>query len=92
MDPANADILVECFERVIAHFDEDDVEIFVARVAEEYLIELIRQAHIPIRYIEQLRDDVMCEVQEILKIKSYGSLSFGDYLNQRRTRRRQPSS
>lgn len=74
------DQLVECLDRLLTAINGDeDPEIFVDRVAEEYLMELVRQAHIPLRYLTTLRDDVRAEVQDLLRVRAYGYPSLKDY-------------
>jgi hypothetical protein len=81
MAQPGSDQLVDCLERLLASVTgEEDPEIFIDRVAEEYLMELVRQAHIPLRYLATLRDDVRTEIQDLLRVRSYGFPSLSDYL------------
>lgn len=75
------DQLVDCLDRLLASLSGDeDPEIFIDRVSEEYLMELVRQAHIPLRYLATLRDDVRTEVQDLLRVRSYKYPSLTEYL------------
>jgi hypothetical protein len=81
MNHLGPDQLVDCLDRLLlAPGVDEDPEIFIDRVAEEYLRELVRQAHIPIKYLNVLRDDVRVEVQDLLRVRSYGFSSLGEYL------------
>lgn len=64
---------------------DDDSEVFVARVVEEYLMTLVRQAHIPIKYLESLREDLMTDVHDMLRIKTYGHTNLGEYLENKKS-------
>jgi hypothetical protein len=86
------DLLHISFDRVLASFDCDDVDVFISRVAEDYLLALVAIGHVPMRYLESLRDDVLHEVQDILKVKSYGTLNFGEYLRHHQREKQRPSS
>jgi hypothetical protein len=77
------DQLVICLEQLLQSITgEEDPEIFIDRVAEDYLMTLVRQAHIPICYLTTLKDDVRTEVHDLLRIRSYGFSSLKEYLNQ----------
>ena len=93
MTHLGSDQLVECLDRLLNSVNGDeDPEIFVDRVAEEYLLELVRQAHIPLRYLATLRDDVRTEVQDLLRVRSYGYASLNDYLRSLVTPQRRSST
>jgi hypothetical protein len=81
MTQPGSDQLVQCLDRLLNSVNGDeDPEIFIDRVAEEYLMELVRQAHIPLRYLATLRDDVRTEIQDLLRVRAYGYPSLDDYL------------
>ena len=82
---AHNDILVQCFDRVLDEIGaNDEAEVFVARVAEEYMMALVRKAHIPLKYLESLRDDISTEVLDMLRVRTYGYVSLAEYLTKRR--------
>ena len=93
MQNTERDLLYECFERVLQVTGPGDhAEVLVVRVAEEYLMELVRQAHIPIRYLDGLREDICTEVQDMLRIKTYGYMSLAEYLEKCRQPLRKATS
>lgn len=75
------DQLVECLEKLMSTLiGDEDPEVFIDRVAEEYLMCLVKQAHIPFAYLANLRDDVRTEIHDLLRIRSYGYPSLKEYL------------
>ncbi|MGE0761776.1 MAG: hypothetical protein AB7N80_00720 [Bdellovibrionales bacterium] len=74
------DQLVDCLEKLLSCvLGDEDPEIFIDRVAEEYLMALVREAHIPLRYLSTLRDDVRTEVMDLLRIRAYNYPSLKEY-------------
>jgi len=87
------DQLVDCLEKLLCSvMSDEDPEIFVDRVAEDYLMTLVREAHIPIRYLSSLRDDVRTEVLDLLRIRSYGFSSLKEFLMSRADSSRRSSA
>lgn len=75
-----SDQLVECLERLLATVQgNEDVDIFVDMVAEEYMMNLVRDAHIPLRYLSNLRDDIRVEILDLLRIRAYTYPSLKEY-------------
>ena len=87
------DQLVDCLERLLTSWTgNEDPEIFIDLVAEDYLMTLVRQAHIPIRYLDTLRDDVRAELMDLLRVRSYGYPSLADYLQSHKDRPGRPTT
>lgn len=87
------DQLVECLDKILTSWSgNDEPEIFIDLVAEDYLMSLVRQAHIPLRYLDTLRDDVRAEIMDILRVRSYGYPSLGDYLQTQKVSPRRPTT
>lgn len=87
------DQLVVCLDNVLTSWSgNEDPEIFIDLVAEEYLMSLVRQAHIPLRYLDSLRDDVRAEIMDVLRVRSYGYPSLADYLQTQKVGPRRPTT
>lgn len=85
--------MVECLEKLLCMvMSDEDPEIFVDRVAEDYLMTLVREAHIPLRYLSSLRDDVRTEVLDLLRIRAYGFSSLKEFLLSRVDQSRRSSA
>lgn len=81
MDYTMRDQLADCLDKLLAALSPDEnPEVFVDRVAEEYLMVLVRQAHIPLRYLENMKEDVKLEVIDLLRVRSYGFNSLAEFL------------
>lgn len=70
------DRLFEIFDR---HVEEGQWKTkaqdeFIFRIVEEYVIELIRIGHIPIHYLETIREDLEAEVLDMFLKKTYGQV------------------
>ena len=83
MKPAalTSDRLHEIFEEQLCLNDEPDEkpDQFIEKVIEEYLAELAQSAHIPLPYLKSLREDLSVELQDMLRIKTYGFFNLADY-------------
>lgn len=80
MKQETRDHLVDCLERMLTSVTADqDPEIFVDMVTEEYLMSLVREAHIPLRYLSSLRDDVRTEITDLLRVRAYSYPSLQEY-------------
>jgi len=75
------DQLADCLDKMLATVSADEnAEVFVDRVAEEYLMALVRQAHIPLRYLENMKEDVKIEGIDLLRVRSYGFAHLAEFL------------
>lgn len=77
------DLLYRIFERHLLDpsSKNKDPEEFVFRIVEEYVMNLIREAHIPISYLETIRQDLEDEVLEMFRAKTYGHPSLKSYFS-----------
>ncbi|MCB0412105.1 MAG: hypothetical protein KDD22_06235 [Bdellovibrionales bacterium] len=68
------DRLFEIFDRHLQEgkWQSSSQDEFIFRIVEEYVIELIRVGHIPIHYLEAIRQDLEDEVLEMFQVKTYG--------------------
>jgi hypothetical protein len=83
MKAIERDPLVNCLEqRLTLVKPNESPELFIEGVAEAYLLSLIKQAHVPMRYLETLKEEVRVEILDLLRIRSYKSGSLEEYLNQ----------
>lgn len=75
------DQLTECLDKLLTTLSADEnPDVFIDRVAEEYLMVLVRQAHIPLRYLENMKEDVKIEVIDLLRVRSYGFSSLAEFI------------
>lgn len=70
----NTDRLLEIFERHLGagNWKTISEEEFIFKIVEDYVIELIRVGHIPLHYLESIREDLEAEVLEMFRMKTYG--------------------
>ncbi len=74
------DQLVDCLERMLTSVQgNEDPEVFIDMVAEDYMITLVREAHIPLRYLSSLREDIRTEILDLLRIRAYNYPSLQEY-------------
>ena len=86
------DELVICLDESLQSISpSEEPHIFMQRVAESYLMRLVRRAHIPMNMIEGLRQDVLSGLHDLLRIRAYGFHSLTDYLQSQASLNRKPS-
>ncbi|MCB0421596.1 MAG: hypothetical protein KDD61_11405 [Bdellovibrionales bacterium] len=75
------DTLYEYFEHHLfsADIEDETEERFVIRVIEKYVTSLLRQGFILSDHSDEIRDDLQEEVYGMLKAKTYGYFSIGDF-------------
>jgi hypothetical protein len=75
------DKLYSLFEQRLSSsdFETSTQEEFIFRVVEDYVLDLIQAAHIPIHHLKTLQEDLEEEVSEMLKKKTYGFFSIKEY-------------
>lgn len=78
---SNLDLLYRIFERHLLDptSKEKEQDEFIFRIVEEYVMNLIREAHIPIHYLETIRQDLEAEVLEMFRVKTYGHPNLKSY-------------
>ena len=69
-----SDQLFEIFDRHVQEGKWRSLaeEEFIFRIVEEYVMELIRIGHIPIHYLENIREDLEAKMLEMFRKKTYG--------------------
>ena len=67
-------------------YDDAKVDKFIEDVVEFYLINLNQGGHIPLQMVDKLRQDLSVDVQDMLRVKTYGHTGIAAY-NQARRRR-----
>jgi hypothetical protein len=68
------DRLFEIFDRhhLEGKWRSHSEEEFIFRIVEEYVMELICVGHIPLGYLETIREDLEAEVIDMYRKKTYG--------------------
>ena len=81
LNPGQTDRLQQIFQQLISDVTrpQETHEEFIFRVVESYVLELIRENHIPIPYLDQIQKDLEDEVLEIYRKTTYGHYSLEDY-------------
>ena len=65
-------------------YDDTPVDQFIRDVVDFYWRRLTMAGHVPHRLQEPLRMDLLQDVQEMLKAKTYGNFGIGEYNRIRR--------
>ena len=78
---SNIDTLYEYFEFHLFAVDLEDEteERFVLKVIETYISSLLDKGHIILEHSDEIRDDLQEEVYAMLRAKTYGYYSIGDF-------------
>lgn len=86
MSTMHEDPLYQVFEEHLHSgvYDQTPVEQFVRDVVETYLTKLNQRGYVPQKLQEPLRADLLLDVQEMLKAKTYGHYGIGEYNRLRR--------
>jgi hypothetical protein len=81
MSTTHDDPLYEVFEEHLHSglYDEAPIENFIRDVVDFYWTSLNRQGHVPHRWHEHLRVDLVQDVHDMLKVKIYGHYGIGEY-------------
>lgn len=84
----NDDPLYRIFEEHLHSglYDQQPTETFVRDVSDAYLKTLLNAGHIPYRLVEPLRNDLVTDVQDMLRVKIYGHYDIGEYNRHRQTK------
>lgn len=79
--PQTFDPLYDIFEKHLhsGEFDRRPEEDLVAAIVDEYLLFLVQQGMAPHKQADDLRQDVLLEVKDMLKIKTYGHFDVRQY-------------
>lgn len=67
-------------------YDNEPVDKFVKDVVDAYWGKLLNYGHIPYQMQELLRMDLVQEVHDMLRAKTYGHYGIGEYNKVRRTK------
>lgn len=60
-------------------YDDRPVEAFIQDVVDFYFVTLNRMGHVPQRMHETMRVDLVQDVQDMLRVKTYGHYGIRDY-------------
>lgn len=82
----NKDILITIFDNLIKDtaFPNEGESDFIDRVAFHYLHHLSSRGHIPYIHFQMVKQDILEEVTEIYRKKTYGHFSLKSYRKKNR--------
>lgn len=75
------DTLYEYFEYHLfsSEIEDESEERFILRVIEKYITSLSKEGFILSEHSDEIREDLQEEVQSMLRSKTYGFFSIGDF-------------
>lgn len=81
MQDSERDLLFDIFEAHLLNtvVEDGSVEQFITRVADDYLLRLMRSGHVPVCTVRSLRDDVLLEVRDMFRMQTYGFHDLKEY-------------